>query len=959
MPEAGPDRRGVRAADAGQPGRPRRAPGLPQADAAGRGRRGAAAGVGVLRPLRRRHHRAAPDREPRGALRGRAAGADPRGARRPAARLAGPAGRDRPAAGSPSSSRIHHLGVKALALHDDEMLRAGRAVVADGDQRRPDDAGRVPRSGTAWSATRATIDEFRQLAAVAAAQDLAVVNGGYTYDTRDHRAAAAAGPVDAQVERLEPTDLTTRFDTLDPAVELALRPFLAAAQRALDRLGCEVVLRAFDPAALPALYLVDRSARVPRRAARPPGSGSTTLWAGVLDAFAAAGAAGPARSWCSTTATRWSAGSPRWPTPSWSALAVEALYGQALLLGHHPIRPADAALLNRSFLGLLDRAVPGRGDAAMRPQRASCGSCSARRWDMPYGAGARSPLVEQVDRGTPTRSATARAALRRADARPPRPTPTAASRPSRSSRSPGAWPSYDARPGAATTGDDEHCCCWHFKYMVVVADRSSPRSRWTRTLRGARRHGAPLPRRRAQPARRLQAPLRWSPGTSATPTRPTQLVRAVVRRAARRALRLRRLRPDRRRSCTWPSRGRDEEAVALAEPVLAGQLTCAEQPQSILTELLLPYLRTGRLDEAARRAPPGVPGACAATSPTWATSATTSSSARCTGNEARGLEIVERHLDWLDRAPSPVRRRWSSPPSAALVLRRLADGGHGDLPCTGGPGDRPPATWRSPSCADELADAGHRRWRRGSTPATAPTHQSERIARAAGRRADRGAPAAVRRRRAGGPRRPRGPADRPRRRPGHGRPSRRSPPTPTPDELLDLAERYGRTDRSAAARAVLRALRRAVRRRPTSPPLLAARRADGAGQRPGRGARCRRGGAAPGGTAVDGYRAVGDELRAHVALGRLGVLLCLTERGRRRAAAGRPRAGDYVAGARHGRARGPGAHCPARDRAGARPGGRRRRCRRSSGPTHEAAEAGDPYLQRRHRAAPGALPGRR
>jgi molecular chaperone HtpG len=47
------------------------------------------------------------------------------------------------------------------------------------------------------------------------------------------------------------------------------------------------------------------------------------------------------------------------PEPALIAVSVEALYGQALLLGYHPIRPADAALLNRSFLGLLDRAVPG------------------------------------------------------------------------------------------------------------------------------------------------------------------------------------------------------------------------------------------------------------------------------------------------------------------------------------------------------------------------------------------------------------------------------------------------------------------------------------------------------------------------------------------------------------------------------------------------------------------------
>jgi molecular chaperone HtpG len=48
--------------------------------------------------------------------------------------------------------------------------------------------------------------------------------------------------------------------------------------------------------------------------------------------------------------------------PDLVRLAVESLYGQALLLGYHPIRPADAALLNRSFLGLLEQAVPTTED---------------------------------------------------------------------------------------------------------------------------------------------------------------------------------------------------------------------------------------------------------------------------------------------------------------------------------------------------------------------------------------------------------------------------------------------------------------------------------------------------------------------------------------------------------------------------------------------------------------------
>jgi molecular chaperone HtpG len=44
--------------------------------------------------------------------------------------------------------------------------------------------------------------------------------------------------------------------------------------------------------------------------------------------------------------------------------AIEALYGQALLAGHHPLRGVDTAALNRSFLALLDRAFTGQPDPA-------------------------------------------------------------------------------------------------------------------------------------------------------------------------------------------------------------------------------------------------------------------------------------------------------------------------------------------------------------------------------------------------------------------------------------------------------------------------------------------------------------------------------------------------------------------------------------------------------------------
>jgi tetratricopeptide (TPR) repeat protein len=132
-------------------------------------------------------------------------------------------------------------------------------------------------------------------------------------------------------------------------------------------------------------------------------------------------------------------------------------------------------------------------------------------------------------------------------------------------------------------------------------------------------------------------------------------------------------------------RGLDEEAVALGEPVLAGRLGCREQPHSILTELLIPYLRTGRLEEARdahRRAYRAVRGNVANMSDV------NQHIYFCgvTGNEVRGLELLERHLDWLDRAPTPLTGMYFCA-AAGLVLSRLADSGHADVPVRRGSSD--------------------------------------------------------------------------------------------------------------------------------------------------------------------------------------------------------------------------------------------------------------------------------
>lgn len=250
--------------------------------------------------------------------------------------------------------RLHHLGVKAMALHDDDMLRivdrwlefetsAGPMTLAEFRKRHP--SGRYTP----------LVDEFRRIAAVSGAQGVALVNAGYVYDSEIIERLPAIDP-EIRMARLDAAELTTHFGVLDPGTELALRPFLAAARKAIDPLGCEVVVRDFDPASLPALYVTSRSAQHQAELEQAQDA-ADGVWADVLGALGATAAAADRPQLVLNHRNPLARRITTLTDPGLVELAVQAMYGQALLLGHHPLRPADTAVLNRSFLGLLDWAV--------------------------------------------------------------------------------------------------------------------------------------------------------------------------------------------------------------------------------------------------------------------------------------------------------------------------------------------------------------------------------------------------------------------------------------------------------------------------------------------------------------------------------------------------------------------------------------------------------------------------
>ena len=253
---------------------------------------------------------------------------------------------------------VHELGVKALARTDDELLRLMlpwlRFESAEGAVNLADYVRAHPVVHVA-----ATVEEFRQVAPIAAAQGLGLVNGGYTYDAEVLARLPRVVP-GVQVTDLDADVVLASLDPVHPDDELALAGLLALARARLDHLDCDVVVRAFHPVSLAALHLDGRAARGERARARAE-SEADGLWAQIL---------GSLRSDVPRAQLVLNHHHPvlgrlaALTEPELVGTAVEALYGQALLMTHRPLRPADSALMNRTFGDLLAWAArrPAGGD---------------------------------------------------------------------------------------------------------------------------------------------------------------------------------------------------------------------------------------------------------------------------------------------------------------------------------------------------------------------------------------------------------------------------------------------------------------------------------------------------------------------------------------------------------------------------------------------------------------------
>lgn len=250
--------------------------------------------------------------------------------------------------------QLHHLAVKAMALQDDELLAIVLPLLPFETNQ---GTSTVPQliAGTDVIRVTETVEEFRQVAVVAAAQGVIVANGGYAYEYELLQRIPEVYP-DLRVEPIAAGDLDAHIRTVPDARLLDVRSALERARAVLDRLQVDVELRSFAPASLPALYLDDAQARR-RRASRQTAAEADDVWSAILTVLDDGGSDRPrlllndenpvVRRVLAIDAER----------SDLAALAVESLYCRALLSGQHPMRPVDTAAMDRSFLGLLDHAL--------------------------------------------------------------------------------------------------------------------------------------------------------------------------------------------------------------------------------------------------------------------------------------------------------------------------------------------------------------------------------------------------------------------------------------------------------------------------------------------------------------------------------------------------------------------------------------------------------------------------
>lgn len=246
---------------------------------------------------------------------------------------------------------LHYRAIKALAVHEAEFLElfldwlpfeTSLGLMTFGAIRKRFDRIRYAPN----------IDVFRQIAQVAAAQGLGVINAGYSYDVDILERVADVFP-ELEVERVDAVDLAEDLDDIDGGEGTSMATLLRVASSVLEPYRCRAEVKKFLPAELPVLYVTGDDAafaRTVERAKEETGG----HWGDMLGSLVETGTTDDLAHLYFNYENPLVRRLGTLTDERALTLTTRMLYVQALLLGHHPLNSAEMALLNVGLLDLIE-----------------------------------------------------------------------------------------------------------------------------------------------------------------------------------------------------------------------------------------------------------------------------------------------------------------------------------------------------------------------------------------------------------------------------------------------------------------------------------------------------------------------------------------------------------------------------------------------------------------------------
>jgi len=249
---------------------------------------------------------------------------------------------------------LHGLSIKALAVEDDEFYKlfikwlpfqtsAGELTLAQYRQ----------HSDVVRYVTR--VEHFRQIAPVAQAEGMVIVNASYVYDAQLMVKYTDVFP-DEAVEKVDPESLAHNLEELTLDEQTECFDFLRLADVVLRPFQCGADMKKFNPEALPTLYSNNASADA-LRSIEQSKKVSGEMWSAILDTLALAGAQNPYSQLIFNHNNALVRKVARMKDKNLLQRTIEMLYVQALLLGHHPLSIKEMTILNQGLLTLIDASL--------------------------------------------------------------------------------------------------------------------------------------------------------------------------------------------------------------------------------------------------------------------------------------------------------------------------------------------------------------------------------------------------------------------------------------------------------------------------------------------------------------------------------------------------------------------------------------------------------------------------